>query len=259
MPDVSASFKIAWHGCEFNATVSVPAEPVPPRRLLPMVQKLTSALVGMGEKLVAEAGRTISCKAGCGACCRQLVPVSESEARHLRDLVEAMPEPRRSHVRERFADARRKLAAAGVLDRLLKPNEHTRDLDLGIDYFHAGVPCPFLEDESCSIHPDRPLVCREYLVTSPTERCGSPSPGYVERVPVPGQFMTSFAKLDGPNERAVRWVPLALSLEWADAHAEPPPTIPGPKLFGVFMNALLGGEQVPPPGQAFTPKPQAES
>jgi Fe-S-cluster containining protein len=36
------------------------------------------------------------------------------------------------------------------------------------------MPCPFLEDESCSIHPDRPLVCREYLVTSPAELCAGP-------------------------------------------------------------------------------------
>jgi len=256
---VSASFKIGWHGCEFEATVSVPSEPVSPRRLLPMVQKLTNALVGMSENLVREAGETISCQAGCGACCRQLVPVSESEARNLRDLVAAMPEPRQSQVRDRFAKTRADLDAGGMLHRLLKPNEHTRDVDLGIDYYRTGVPCPFLEEESCSIHPDRPIVCREYLVMSPAELCSSPTPETIRRVPVPGHFMTSFAKLDGPAKLAVRWVPLPLALEWADAHPEPPAAIPGPRLFGTFMNALLGGEQVPPPGQLFTPKPGAES
>ena len=43
------------------------------------------------EDAVAE-GETISCKKGCGACCRQLVPISQVEARRIRDLVEAMPE-----------------------------------------------------------------------------------------------------------------------------------------------------------------------
>ena len=51
--------------------------------------------------LVAARGEAISCKAGCGACCRQLVPVSETEAHHLRDVVEAMPEPRRAAVTAR--------------------------------------------------------------------------------------------------------------------------------------------------------------
>ena len=39
-------------------------------------------------------GVRVSCRAGCGACCRQLVPIAEAEARRIRDLVEAMPEPR---------------------------------------------------------------------------------------------------------------------------------------------------------------------
>ena len=158
MPEVSATFKLSWQGRELSASVTLPSEPVSPRRLLPMVQNFTNALVGMGENFVESAGETVSCKAGCGACCRQLVPVSETEARHLRDLVDAMPEPRRTAVRERFADAKRQLDATGLLSKLEKPNEHTRDTAIGMDYFRAGVACPFLEAESCSIHPDRPLV-----------------------------------------------------------------------------------------------------
>ena len=45
--------------------------------------------------------------------------------------------------------------------------------------------CPFLEEESCSIHPDRPLVCREYLVTSPAELCAGPTQEGVTPVAVP--------------------------------------------------------------------------
>jgi Fe-S-cluster containining protein len=246
MPHVSASFKIAWEGRELSATVTVPTETVSPRRLLPMVQNLTNALVGMGESLVEALGEKVSCKAGCGACCRQLVPVSETEARHIRDLVEAMPEPRRTEVRERFATLRTQLAAAGLLERLLRSNDNTRNAELGIEYFRAGLACPFLENESCSIHPDRPLSCREYLVTSPPDNCQSPTVNNVRRVPTPGFAMTSFARLDGPAKFGVRWVPLALAPEWADAHPEPPIAIPGVKHFEQFMNTLLNAK-VPPP------------
>ena len=51
-------------------------------------------------------------------------------------------------------------------------------------YLHENFACPFLEDESCSIHPDRPLVCREYLVTSPAENCSAPTAESIEKVPV---------------------------------------------------------------------------
>jgi Fe-S-cluster containining protein len=52
-------------------------------------------------------------------------------------------------------------------------------------YFYEGIPCPFLEDESCSIHPNRPIVCREYLVTSPAANCAKPSAETVTLVKLP--------------------------------------------------------------------------
>ncbi len=245
---VSANFKIGWEGRELSASVALPTHPVSPRYLLPMIQNLSNALVGMGESLVAERGETISCKAGCGACCRQLVPITESEAHHIRDLVEAMPEPRREAVREKFAAARTALAASGLLELLLKPTENTRNTELGLSYLRLGIACPFLEEESCSIHPDRPLSCREYLVTSPAEYCREPTATTIRRVPTPGFAMTAFATLDGPAPTGgVRWVPLVLAPEWAEKHPETAATEPGTELFSRFMSTLTHVKKIPPP------------
>lgn len=116
-------------------------------------------------------GKTISCRAGCGACCRQAVPIAASEARAVARHVAAMPEPRRSIIKSRFAAARAALDAAGVDHGPTALTEMTIEARpaLGMTYFRAAVACPFLEDENCSIHPVRPLACREYLVTSPAE------------------------------------------------------------------------------------------
>ncbi len=240
-PDtVTANFRLGWEGRTLEAGVPVPTGPARPRVLLPVIQQLTNALVGMGEQLVAEQGKAVACKAGCGACCRQLVPVSETEARHLRDLVEAMPEPRRSAVKARFAAAVDRVTAAGLLDPLERRNEVPVTSAVGLDYFRLGVACPFLEDESCSIHPDRPLSCREYLVTSPAVHCTAPSRDTVRRVPVPGFAMTAFATLDGPpaSGKGCRWVPLTFALEWAAANPDPPATTTGTDLFTRFMSVL---------------------
>src|SRR5687767_4295062 len=61
------------------------------------------------------AGRAISCRAGCGACCRQLVAISVVEAESLAQLVAAMPEERAAVIRERFAAALKRLEEAGLL------------------------------------------------------------------------------------------------------------------------------------------------
>jgi Fe-S-cluster containining protein len=229
--------------------------------MLPVIQQFTNALVGMGESLVESAGLTVSCKAGCGACCRQLVPVSETEAFHLRDLVEAMPEPRRTEVKARFAAALARLAEAGLLRTLRNTAAALATPGIGMEYFRLGIACPFLEDESCSIHADRPLSCREYLVTSPAENCRDPAPATVRRVPTPGFAMTSFASLDGPGPggKGVRWVPLVLAPDWADEHIEPPPVVAGTELFTRFVATLTKLEKKIPPPAEVVPQPQEGS
>jgi Fe-S-cluster containining protein len=244
----TASFQLRWEGRTLDATVGVPTGRVPPRILLPQVQHLTNQLVGLGEAVAADRGEVVSCRAGCGACCRQLVPITETEARHVRDLVEAMPEPRRQAVQENFAAALRRLDEAGVLELLRNRTNLPDNTALSPRYFQLGIMCPFLEEENCSIHADRPLECREYLVTSPAENCRTPTPETIRRVPTPGWAMTSFATLDGAAEpgQTVRWVPLVLALEWAEANPEPAAAETGPELFGRFMSALTK-KRIPPP------------
>ena len=66
--------------------ITVPNAPVPAAEIVPALQGLVNAVVE-----AAEAGKAISCRKGCGACCRQLVPVSRTEGERLLQLVEAMP------------------------------------------------------------------------------------------------------------------------------------------------------------------------
>ena len=221
-------------GGTIEAEVDLPADPVPLEGMLPLARALTDRVVELTIHQVEAEGRRISCLAGCGACCRQLVPISEVEARRVAALVESMPEPRRSAVRDRFAAASERLDAAGLLEPLASDDRLSWDKEqrgrFGRSYFAQGIPCPFLEEESCSIHPERPLTCREYLVTSPAEHCARPAPGKVEGVHLPGSVWTAFARLCDPSPSAtsIRWVPLVLAPSWAESHPGSPPPRPGP-------------------------------
>lgn len=244
---VTTRVRLASPTWEIDTTVTVPAGPTRLRDLLPLVQSFADAAIGAAVEVAQCQGKTITCKAGCGACCRQLVPIAEAEARRIRDLVESLPEPRRSHVRARFAAARERLAAAGLLDKLLHPeqwdaedNQHLADR-----YFSLGIACPFLENESCSIHPERPIVCREYLVTTPAAHCAQPTPENIRRVPLPFQVWTAVARFDPVPDDAeyLRWVPLVVAPEWAEAHPDEPPPRPGLDLLRELFDHLTGNEQ----------------
>ncbi len=172
---VRGSVKLDLGGVGMTAEVVVPKGAVRVRELLPVLRGFSEAIVGVAVEKAEKGGRKVSCKAGCGACCRQLVPISEAEAHLLAELVAGMAEPRRGEVLGRFAAAREKLKEAGLLEDVahLPPAGSQEKKELGLAYFREGIACPFLEEESCSIYADRPLICREYLVTNHAKFCAA--------------------------------------------------------------------------------------
>src|SRR4051794_23939665 len=118
---LTAHLKMSIAGEPLSVDLTVPRGPTRLVELLPVFQSLADCVVSTVVGAAEASGLAISCKAGCGACCRQLVPISEVEARGIRDLVEGLPEPRRSRIRDRFAEARRRLEEAGMLEPLLDP------------------------------------------------------------------------------------------------------------------------------------------
>src|SRR5580698_6530439 len=225
VPTVKANFSIPVAGVFLQASAYVPAGRTTLTELLPIVQNLENAIIGKVTEEAAACGKPISCRAGCGACCRQLVPLNLFEAEALTDWIRTLPEERQKALAERFHQALSALRDAGVIDAILK-NERVADEEpnrqLAIDYFHAAVACPFLENESCSIHPIRPLACREYLVTSPPELCQDPSVNNVHGVMLPVKISRALYSFGREMEQDLRgWIPLVFLLAWAKSGARP--------------------------------------
>ena len=220
----TATLRLAMGDLRIAHPITVPNAAVPAVDIVPALQGLVNAVVEAAEK-----GKAISCRKGCGACCRQLVPVSRTEGERLLELVEAMPAERRETLKARFAAAEAAIEAAGLKDR-----RGRSDRELSTAYFALGVPCPFLEDESCSIHPDRPLVCREYLVTSPAELCAGPAQEGVAPVAVPKVSMAARALQDEKDD----WFPLALLQAWARSRPRNAVRRTGPQWMQRFLKGL---------------------
>ena len=223
-----------------SITVPLPAGEVPAYAVLPALRALVDAMMQRVQDASATRDETITCRAGCGACCRQYVPVSDMEARALAELVQRMPEDRQARVRARFAEAEARLREAGYWERLtrggrLLPSEH---LPMVEGYFHLGIPCPFLEDEACSIHPDRPLICREYLVISPAIHCAKLERKQIKRLAAP-QTSTALHVMDGAHDPDNYNVfPLVALLEWLRRHPEEPERATAETWIKIFGHAM---------------------
>lgn len=242
-PFLESTIELSLSGKQLRKNLTIPNRPVSLLELLPLFQSLANSFVDVGIELAEDKGEKISCRAGCGACCRQYVPITELEVERLRELVNNMPEPRRKKILDRFAAAKSRLQEAGLLDKLAKISKISKAerVELGLAYFKLGIACPFLEDESCSIHPNRPISCREYLVTSPAENCAQPTEDTIECVEMPAKVSNVVAKLDArERKKPLRWVPLTLALEWAETHSYKAPKRLGTELVQQFFSALAG-------------------
>lgn len=223
---------LAIGGRPVKVEAMVPARPTRPHLMLPLFRELAGAVVGAAIASAAERGESIACGAGCGACCRQLVPITPPEAYDLGVYSRSLPSSRRRELQARFAAARVRLQESEMLETLLHPERVSEDdkESLALRYFGLGIPCPFLEAESCSIHPRRPIVCQEYLVTSDSAHCATPRPDTIRMVTLAGKVSSALARVDAGDGENEPWVPLIVAAEWSRAHPDRGAALPAPDI-----------------------------
>ncbi len=225
-------------GQPIDAEVPTPPPAVRLDAVLPLLRQLDDKAVDLAvAKVEAETGERVTCAKGCSACCRaQPVPVTPVEAYALWRLVEGLPEPRRTDVRDRFAANAAALLEAGLLEQYLERPQTLRQEDalpIAKQYFGLGLVCPFLTDDACGIYAERPFVCRQFLVTSPPALCANPFDEAIRGVPAPVRF--AHAMLDSSETFLTTpqaTIPLALALEYVARHrAELERTFPAEAVF----------------------------
>ncbi len=206
--------------------VEVPSGFVPITSIVPTIRQVGEEALALERVRAAKAGESISCQMGCAGCCRPLVPLSPPEAFALHDTVRALPDPERQNLEAKFAAARVRLEEAGLWSKLNDIAEAGRQLtDEDVEqtnrsYYALRMPCPFLENEACSIYEDRPAACREMLVVSPAELCEDIVRNPVRPLPVPFRVSTVLGMLWGELVGGpARLIPLPVALAWAERHA----------------------------------------
>lgn len=169
------------------------------RGLAAMLPGLRIVADALSEEAIADAdaaGEPVQCFEGCGACCRQLVPVLPPEADAIRALVRALPPSRRETVRRRAMVNRSRADATGLGEALDEGGGATirSRHALSNAWFALRLDCPFLEGGACSIYAERPLACREYLVTSDPRHCTAPTSAVVRRVVLRGSAQEAWKR-----------------------------------------------------------------
>lgn len=222
MKTLTADISLNIAGKPMQLKINVPDKKTSAYVLLKPLRDITQLAEDLAIEEEVSKGNKISCEKGCGACCSQLVPVTQVEARYLVRLVERMPKARKQVYKARFLEIYDQLEQAGLIEQLMNPESIGENvIEFGLKYFDLGIPCPFLEDSSCSIHAERPLRCREYLVTNPAANCSHPTRDNIQRVEYPAHLSRLLTAIYQPWTRyPQKWVPLSIIFSWVERHSE---------------------------------------
>ena len=212
---------------EISTAVGVPAGFVPITAILPLMRSLGGEAQVLEQRRLLEAGQRISCEKGCAACCRMLVPISVPEAFALTNAIDQLDQNERNRLLAKLDLAQQQLARAGILKQLSSLADSSEPLNdeaiepLNRAYYALRMPCPFLDNETCSIYADRPAACRELAVTSPATECQEMTKQTVQPVPVAVRLSTALSLLWADlTGTAPRLIPLPLAIDWARRHKE---------------------------------------
>lgn len=229
-----------------TTAIDVPTGFIPITAIVPVTRRLGEEAAQLEVRHAIEAGQTVSCQMGCAACCRMLVPLSAPEAFALREYLEQLPLDRRTYLFNRLSDTKDRLSQAGLWDQLNDVAEASRTVpDEELDpinraYYALRTPCPYLENELCSIYEARPAACRELLVTSPAELCQDMAQNPVTPLPVSMRISSILGLVWGTlTSSPPRLIPLPIALEWAERHEkESRRTWPGSSLLDQVLDNM---------------------
>ena len=127
--------------------------------MIPLKEKVLLGIYDAFEKWVEE---DIACQKGCATCCTQNVIITAVEGELIHRFI------RERKKREWFAAKLQKKAKTrrpefttnGFAANCLEGN------DVEPDTYGSGEPCPFLEQNCCSIYEVRPFSCRCFASTA---------------------------------------------------------------------------------------------
>jgi Fe-S-cluster containining protein len=143
-------------------------------------------LIRMVDEAMAEAARRsgpwLVCRPGCTECCTGPFPITQLDARRLREglaELERRDRPRASRVRERARAAMARMLPDFPGDPTTGVLAEGPEAEEQFAVLADDEPCPALDEAAgtCDLYEARPITCR---VFGPPVRCGSDALGVCE-------------------------------------------------------------------------------
>jgi len=193
--------------------------------IAPLSRTISTKLALATLNRLSSRGQRVPCRKGCSACCNYLVPLSVPEAFRIAEELSAMPAiESRTLVQSSLDTSRIILDRSPEYFEMREPaeaNNGIRSEQLGNWYAGLGIACPFLSDGLCLTYEQRPIACREHVVTNSAVSCDAASKDEPNVVRMPVSVLECLGQLTAELEQSdVEAIMLPLALPWAQENVE---------------------------------------
>ncbi|HAL45256.1 MAG: hypothetical protein A2Y12_11195 [Planctomycetes bacterium GWF2_42_9] len=213
------SFSIQAAGKDIPFAINIMNDEATLSDIVQPARKLSNEVVLAHQEQIELKGQKVPCKKGCCSCCSSLIPMSVPEVfRLLEDFLEMPNEKSNSLLRNCIQSAQQILNKTRQNECLKNFAEKGKDKTNQISdwYGELGIVCPFLTDGICSIYEERPLACREHIVSDTSTSCKKNSKSKPKVVPMQVSVLEALGQLTSELEGTdVEAIMLPFSLAWA--------------------------------------------
>lgn len=192
--------------------------------MAPLARVISTKLALATLERLRESGKSVPCCKGCSACCSYLIPLSVPEAFCMTEELSAMPPEEGRTLLQSSLDT-----ARTILERMPKDfnkdesatDSGIRSSQLGDWYAGLRLHCPFLSDNLCVMYDQRPIACREHVVTGPATSCNVEGTDEPDVTKMPVSVLECLGRLAAELEQSdVEAIMLPLALPWAQENTE---------------------------------------
>ncbi|HIP82205.1 MAG TPA: hypothetical protein EYH19_01290 [Desulfocapsa sulfexigens] len=126
--------------------------------MIPLKEEILLRIYDVFEKWV---GEDLACKKGCATCCTQNVVITAVEGELIHRFIDEHEKREwlAAKLQKKAKTRRPELTTNGFAANCLEGK------DVEPDSYGSGEPCPFLEQDCCSIYEVRPFSCRCFAST----------------------------------------------------------------------------------------------
>lgn len=193
--------------------------------ITPLARRLASEIMLLVVEGLRRRGEYVACCKGCSRCCSYLVPLSVPEAFRFREEVQSLLGERGRSVLRDCLNTAKKILDCGAGGSILGEGDgadgETELRRVAEWYGGLEAMCPLLSAGLCSWYEQRPIACREHIVTGSALACRAEQTDFSHVAPMPVSIVQVLGELSAELEGSeVEAVMLPLAFAWAEENLE---------------------------------------